>query len=161
MIESKTRCKFVELGGSFCRKVGLPRSLGQIYGLLFLSERPIALEEIAQALGLSKASVSVGTRQLVAWGAIRQVWIRGERRDHYEVVPELAEVIRRGYTEFIKPKLEASDRRYALLMDMLDEDLEAGAVDRKTHDICVERLKELARLQRTMQSAAPLMEQWL
>jgi DNA-binding transcriptional regulator GbsR (MarR family) len=146
------------MGGNFCRKVGLPRSLGQIYGLLFLSTQPLSLEDITEALGISKASASVGARQLVAWGALRQVWIRGDRRDHYEMVPELAEVLRRGYHDFVKPRLEASEKRYSALMSALEEDLASGALSRQEHEICAERLKQLGRIQKQLQAAAPLVE---
>ena len=44
--------------------IGLPRSLAQLYATLFLSEEPLAFEEIVALSGLSKASASTGLRDL-------------------------------------------------------------------------------------------------
>ena len=84
---SKTRLDMIEAGGRVCQLLGVPRSTGQIYGLLYLSPKPLSLDDIAEALRISKASASTGTRQLLAWRAIHQVWVHGERRDHFEIEP--------------------------------------------------------------------------
>ena len=104
-IHSRTRLEFIETAGNICRRLGLPRSLGQIYGLLFFSAKPLSLDDIVQRLGISKASASTGTRQLAAWGAVRQVWVQGERRDFFEVVPDLGGMVRSVYRDFFKPRL--------------------------------------------------------
>ena len=71
----------VEVTARLCQRLGLPRSSGQIFGLLYLSTQALSLDEIAEALEISKASVSTGTRQLLGWHAIRQVWKPGDRKD--------------------------------------------------------------------------------
>ena len=88
-MQSKAWQEMVEVGGRICQVLGLPRSTGQIFGLLYLSTEPLSLNKMSAMLGISKASASTGTRQLAAWGAIRKVWVPGERRDYYEVVEDL------------------------------------------------------------------------
>ncbi|MCB1128388.1 MAG: hypothetical protein KDM81_17975 [Verrucomicrobiae bacterium] len=161
MIRSKARQAFVEAGGNFCRKVGLPKSIGQIYGLLFLSHKPLTLEDITQMLEISKASASVGTRQLIAWGAVRQVWVPGNRRDHFEAVPELRQIVRRAYAEFLRPRLDASEKRHARLESILEEDLGAGRLTPEEHDFCASRLQRVGRLQEQLRTVVPLVEQYL
>lgn len=51
--------------------LGLPRSLGQIYGLAFASPQPICFDDVVSRLGLSKGSASQGIRVLRALGALR------------------------------------------------------------------------------------------
>src|SRR5256885_16551818 len=108
---SRTRREMIEAGGRLYQILGLPRSTGQIYGLLYRSTTPLALDDMVELLGISKGSASTGTRQLTSWGAIRQVWIPGDRRDYYEVVAEVGKLIRGCFTDRIKPRLTSSQNR--------------------------------------------------
>ena len=56
---------------------------GQIYALLFVSDEPLSLDEIAERLGVSKSNVSVNIRLLEEYDLVKQVWVRGSRKDYY------------------------------------------------------------------------------
>src|SRR5258708_8074702 len=56
---------------------------GRIFGLLYLQEEPLSLDEITDELQQSKSNVSVQIRGLVDWQLVRQVRVAGSRRDHY------------------------------------------------------------------------------
>ena len=155
---SRTRLEMIAACGRICQVFGLPRSLGQIYGLLYLAAEPLSLDDIAELLGISKASASTGTRQLAAWGGIRQVWVHGERRDHFEVEAELGHLLRSGYNDFFKPRLCASQKRLEKLTETLDEDLAHGSVSRDEYKLCSERLKKFAQMQKKLQTFAPFAE---
>ena len=58
---SRTRRDLVEATGRLWQLFSLPRSTGQIYGLLYLSPSAMSLDEIARQLSVSKASASTGT----------------------------------------------------------------------------------------------------
>ena len=68
LAQSKAWQEMIEVGGRICQSLGLPRSTGQIFGLLYLSVEPLSLNRMSSMLGISKGSASVGTRQLVLWG---------------------------------------------------------------------------------------------
>lgn len=157
-VESKGRLAVIEAGGNLSRRVGLPRTIGQIYGLLFLSPEALSLEEIADQLGISKASVSTGARQLASWGAIRQVWVPGSRRDHFEAIPELGALIRNAYREIFKPRLDAAQKRGEALAETLREDQLAGRLTKEELEFCRTRLQVLARFQKALQSVSPLLD---
>ena len=63
---------------------GVNRSVSQIHALLYASERPLSSEEIAAALGIARSNVSNSLRELLAWGIIRSILVRGDRRTYYE-----------------------------------------------------------------------------
>jgi DNA-binding transcriptional regulator GbsR (MarR family) len=155
---ARTRLEMIEACGRICQVFGLPRSLGQIYGLLYLAPDPLSLDEIADLLGISKASASTGTRQLSAWGGIRQVWVPGVRRDHFTVEPELSNLLRSGYTDFIKPRLLSSQKRLERLTESLDHDLSEGLMSREEYKLCAERLKKFNHVQKKLQTLAPFAE---
>jgi len=56
---------------------------GQIYALLFLSDEPLSLDEIADRLSVSKSNVSINIRLLEEYDLVKQVWVRGSRKDYY------------------------------------------------------------------------------
>ena len=155
---SKTRLDMIEAGGRVCQLLGVPRSTGQIYGLLYLSPKALSLDDIAEALRISKASASTGTRQLLTWRAIHQVWVHGERRDHFEIEPDLSNLIRAGYADFFKPRLESSQKRIDRMEATLEEELAEGALSREEYKVCSERLKSFGRIQKKFQALIPLAE---
>src|SRR5439155_9335517 len=55
-LEAEVIGLFVQLS----RMLGQPRSYAEIYGLIFISARPINMEEMIERLGISKGSASQG-----------------------------------------------------------------------------------------------------
>jgi DNA-binding transcriptional regulator GbsR (MarR family) len=153
---SKTRLEMIEAGGRLCQLLGMPRSTGQIYGLLYLWPKPLPLDDIAELLGISKASVSLGTRQLLSWKAIRQVWVQGERRDHFEIEPDLGCLLRAGFTDFLKPRLTSSQQRIARMSSILEEEKAQGTLTREEYKLCSDRLKNFVRIQKKLKMLAPI-----
>jgi DNA-binding transcriptional regulator GbsR (MarR family) len=80
-----------EMGGNW----GVNRSVSQIHALLYLSERPLTAEEIAETLGLARSNVSNSIKELLSWNLIRRVPVRGDRRDHFEAETEIWEMFSR------------------------------------------------------------------
>ncbi|MFN6016277.1 MAG: GbsR/MarR family transcriptional regulator, partial [Verrucomicrobiota bacterium] len=54
------------------RVLGLPPSIGEIYGLLFISQAPLSLDDLVKRLKISKGSASQGLRTLKSLGAVRE-----------------------------------------------------------------------------------------
>ena len=76
---------FVEGMGTAAATSGILTQLqGRIFGLLYLQDRPLSLDDITDELQQSKSNVSVQIRGLLDWQLVRQVRVAGSRRDHYE-----------------------------------------------------------------------------
>jgi DNA-binding transcriptional regulator GbsR (MarR family) len=80
-----------DMGGQW----GVNRSVAQIHALLYLSERPLTAEEIAETLGMARSNVSNSLKELIGWKLIRRVPVFGDRRDHYEAETDLWEMVTR------------------------------------------------------------------
>lgn len=102
-LEAEVIHLFVELG----RLLGQPRSYAEIYGLLFISARPLAMDHLIERLRLSKGSASQGLKFLRNAGAIRPVYVAGDRRVHYEAVAELRNLATRFLRDQVLPRLDA------------------------------------------------------
>ena len=70
---------------------GQPPIAGRIFGLLLLSDDALSLDELAEDLGVSKASASTNARLLAQLGVVEQVRRPGSRRNFYRMAPDLFE----------------------------------------------------------------------
>jgi HTH-type transcriptional regulator, glycine betaine synthesis regulator len=95
--------------------LGLPRSIGEIYGVLFIYPEPLSLDDLVQRLGISKGSVSQGLRALKALGAVREAAVDGERRTYYEPAIELKRLVGGFIREQVRPHLESGKEKVRLL----------------------------------------------
>ena len=89
------------------RVLGLPRSLGEIYGLLFISKEPLSLDDLVRLLGISKGSVSQGLRTLRTLGAVREATNNGDRRTYYEPAVDLKRLVGGFIREQVRPHLDS------------------------------------------------------
>jgi len=103
----------IHLFVQFSRALGQPRSVAEIYGLLFISHRPLPMDELIRRLELSKGSASQGLRYLLDLGAVRTVYVAGERRTHYEAVAELRNLAGRFLRQQILTHFQDSGPRLA------------------------------------------------
>jgi DNA-binding transcriptional regulator GbsR (MarR family) len=99
-IDERTRLpaavqEFILRWGDMGGQWGVNRSVAQVQALLYLSEKPLTAEDIADALGMARSNVSTSIRELLAWKLIRRVPVLGDRRDHYESEADLWQIMAR------------------------------------------------------------------
>ncbi|NJS35579.1 MAG: GbsR/MarR family transcriptional regulator [Brachymonas sp.] len=74
---------FVLHFGEMGSRWGINRTVGQIYALLFVSERPLNADEIAEALDFSRSNVSMGLKELDSWRLTKLQHLPGDRREYF------------------------------------------------------------------------------
>ena len=87
--------RFVLHWGDMGNQWGVNRSVAQIHALLYLSERPLTAEDIAETLGMARSNVSNSLKELTGWKLVRRVPVMGDRRDHFEAETDLLEMVTR------------------------------------------------------------------
>jgi DNA-binding transcriptional regulator GbsR (MarR family) len=87
--------QFVLHWGNLGERWGINRSVSQIHALLYVSERPLTAEDIAETLGLARSNVSTSLRELQAWEIVRPVSILADRRTFYEAETDLWTIVNR------------------------------------------------------------------
>ena len=78
---------FVEQMGLVLHRAGGARTLGRLFGLLLVAEKPLSLGDMATLLQVSKASISTNARRCEQVGLVHRVSKPGDRRDYYEISP--------------------------------------------------------------------------
>ncbi len=86
--------RFILHWGEMGARWGVNRSVAQIHALLYLAERPLAADEIAETLGLARSNVSTSIKELQSWRLVRMVHALGDRRDHFETSKDVWELFR-------------------------------------------------------------------
>jgi len=103
--EASVVSRLIEDFGHFTRSLGLGRAIGQIYAFLYFSPEPRGLANMQEHLGVSRGSASMTVRQLEQWGAVRKVWVKGDRKDYYEANDWLGQIVRNVLTDTIGKRL--------------------------------------------------------
>ncbi|MFZ4776044.1 MAG: GbsR/MarR family transcriptional regulator [Terrimicrobiaceae bacterium] len=136
---SRLDIEAIEMFISFLKLIGLPKSVGEIYGLLFVSTRPLSMDDLIERLQISLGAASQGLKLLRSVGAVKVVYTPGERRDHYIADLELSKFAAAFIKEELKPRmqraLERIDRmeKEALLMDESDRKIAFQRIERLKH----------------------------
>lgn len=100
--------------------LNLPRSVGEIYGLLFISSDPLCLDDCRIRLNISKGSTSQGLKILRSFGAIRTVYIPGDRKDYYMAETSLRKIASGFAGEQIQPHVHNGKERIARIRELLN-----------------------------------------
>lgn len=134
--------EFVAHFGEMGSRWGINRTVGQIYALLFVSQRALNADEIAETLEFSRSNVSMGLKELQSWRLVRLKHQPGDRREYFEAPADVWEIFRVLAEERRRREVEPtlSMLRAALLQEPAnDADRHAQERMRQMHDL-IDRL---------------------
>uniref|UniRef100_A0A7V2ZHT0 HTH-type transcriptional regulator n=1 Tax=Ignavibacterium album TaxID=591197 RepID=A0A7V2ZHT0_9BACT len=101
--EEKIKRELIQRFGDAYKAFGLNKLMGHIIALLLFSPEPLSLDEITKQLGRSKGPISQIVRRLRDRRLIRKAWMpENNRKDYYEIEPEVFEHAFRNNLELIK-----------------------------------------------------------
>lgn len=86
--------QFVSHFGEMGSRWGINRTVGQIYALIFISQRALNADEIAETLEFSRSNVSVGLKELQSWRLVRLKHLPGDRREYFDAPADVWEIFR-------------------------------------------------------------------
>ena len=118
---SPLETEIIDLFVQLSRLFGQPRSLAEIYGLLFISSVPLTMDDLIARLRLSKGSASQGLKFLRNMGAVQTVYVAGDRRVYYEAVAELRNLATRFLRDQIVPHLDNGQARLDRISGLVKE----------------------------------------
>jgi len=144
----EVQVRLIENGGRTSQELGAGRIVGQIMVYLYLQKDSQSLDKIADALALSKASISIAVRQLEQFGVVRRVWMKGDRRKYYCSADNIGTAIQQGILSFMHQKIMLFGTELDNTLCMLD----SISSDEKNErvDFLKKRIERASRLQRTV-----------
>jgi len=96
---------------------GVTPSIGRLYGVMYLSENPMTLDEMSEKLGMSKPRMSTAVHSLMEIYMIQKVWKKGERKDLYEAEKDF-------FKSFISFFCKKWDREISVNLEAIEKSLE-------------------------------------
>lgn len=127
---------------------GFSRIMGQLYGLLYLSSKPLTLDEMSEGLSISKGNVSINIRALERWNMVKTVWVKGDRKDYYEAEIDFWKIVKGVLREREKKEFDLALNSVTKLLRK-SEDAQRAAKDTEAAFVA-ERLKKLEDFIQTM-----------
>jgi DNA-binding transcriptional regulator GbsR (MarR family) len=109
---------FVRIAGV----LSLPRSVGELYGVLFISPKPLCIDDLMRKLNISKGSTSQGLKILRSFGAVNSVYVAGDRRDFFTAEAELRKIVAGFVKEQVSPYLENGKDRMVRIKSLLAQE---------------------------------------
>lgn len=135
---SSIEMEAIEMFINFFRLLGLPKSIGEIYGLLFVSPKPLTMDELMDRLEISLGAASQGLKALRSVGAVKSVYSPGERRDRFVADLELNRFAGSFIKEQLLPKLDQAAARIERMELALDR---LPAPEREVTEARIEELR--------------------
>jgi DNA-binding transcriptional regulator GbsR (MarR family) len=143
----------VALFAQIVQLFGVPKSVGQIYGLLYASPVPLGFAYIVARLELSKGSMSQGLQLLRSLGAINEAAVKtDDRRGGVAYEPELSlrQLISGVLREKIAPFGLTGTEQLKRLRQLAEMEPENGR-------FYLSRIKQLETWRRRMNTVLPLL----
>jgi DNA-binding transcriptional regulator GbsR (MarR family) len=129
---SPTEQKFILHWGEMGTRWGVNRTVAQIHALLYLSGRPLAADDIVEALGVARSNVSTSLKELQSWKLVRVTHVLGDRRDHFVALQDVWEIFRVILEERKRREIDPtlSLLRECAIEGTQDQELEAASLAR-------------------------------
>ncbi|MDZ4043749.1 MAG: MarR family transcriptional regulator [Eubacteriales bacterium] len=134
----EAQAQLIEALGRQAAFWGFGKVTGEIYAVLYLSEKPTSLADLAETLGVTKGNISVAIRVLEQFGMVRRSMRPGDRRVFFEAEPDFWQIMRRVLEQRQKPEFDVSFR-------LVEESLRSAHEARsgKDRDFVLRRLNSL------------------
>ncbi len=119
-----------EVMSFFCdgvRVLGLPKSIGEIYGLLFISQDPLSLDDLVSKIGMSKGSASQGLKFLRNLGALEKV--EKDRKAYYLPVTNLKSLVSGFIREEVVPHMDSGKEKLKKLKVVIENEQDSTNAD--------------------------------
>ena len=118
----EAREEFVAQWGAMGSQWGINRTMAQVHALLMTATEPMSTDEVMEALQVSRGNAHANLKELVAWGLVRSVVRKGERREFFEAEKDVWKIFtivaRERKRREIEPALEVLRKCAAESEDM-------------------------------------------
>lgn len=145
---------FIHRIGNLCRKFGLNNFMAQLFTVLYLSDKPLSLDELAGQLKASKGNVSINIRNLEEWGAVKKIWVKGSRKDYYQAETNLKKIL----SDRVKSSLQKHLTEVSGMLDEFNHLMEStheemSDEDKRIAKVYKERLKKIEEIKSLVSTA--------
>ncbi|WP_106498340.1 choline uptake/conversion transcriptional regulator CudC [Lentibacillus sp. Marseille-P4043] len=132
---------------------GVTASVGRLYGMMYFKHQPMTLDEMKEALGMSKPSMSTSVKKLQDINIVQRVWQKGSRKDSFVAEKNFFNY----FSHFYGMKWEREVEMFLISIKKAQEQLNEVIEDSETD----ETLRERAELDYQQLNDALIYYRWL
>lgn len=134
--------EFVLHCGEMARYWGFNRTVGQMLGLIIVTEQPLSAQTIADTLSISRGNVSMSIKEMLSWQLIKVLHEPGDRKEYYTLSGSIWHVANKVFEERKRREL---DPTFKLLRNSMQEMRESNE-----DSYALERMSEIHDLLETV-----------
>jgi DNA-binding transcriptional regulator GbsR (MarR family) len=133
------REEFVSQWGALGSQWGINRTMAQIHALLMTVHQPLTTDDLMEELEISRGNAHSNVKELIAWGLVRTVVVRGERKEFFEAEKDVWEIARTVARERKRREIEPA---LGVLRDCVDKSLQWESPEAKAFHQQMRQLEE-------------------
>lgn len=135
--------QFIQVIAKNMNLYGVTPSIGRLYGVLYFSEDPMTLDDMREALEMSKTSMSTGVRALSDMKMVEPSFKKGIRKDLYKSEEDwyksFTSLFGSRWRHHTETNIEEADEAIQELLELKEETADDKLKEKINHDI--ERLE--------------------
>ncbi|MFC4558365.1 choline uptake/conversion transcriptional regulator CudC [Virgibacillus kekensis] len=116
---------------------GVTPSVGRLYATMYFQHQPMTLDEMKEALGMSKPSMSTSVRKLQEINIVQKVWQKGSRKDSFMAEKNFFNY----FSQFFGMKWEREVSMFLVSIKKAQEQLQEVIEDSEIEEALQERAK--------------------
>lgn len=86
------KAQFILDWGILAGNWGLSRTIGHVHGLLLVSPKPLATDDIMSELSISRGNCNGTVRELIQWGVVSKTFLPGQRKEYFQAEKDIWKV---------------------------------------------------------------------
>jgi DNA-binding transcriptional regulator GbsR (MarR family) len=133
------RDEFVSQWGALGSQWGINRTMAQIHALLMTVDQPMTTDDLMEQLEISRGNAHSNVKELIAWGLVRTVVIRGERKEYFEAEKDVWEIARTVARERKRREIEPA---LGVLRECVEKSREWDSAEAKAFHKQMRQLEE-------------------
>jgi DNA-binding transcriptional regulator GbsR (MarR family) len=133
------RDEFVSQWGALGSQWGINRTMAQIHALLMTVNQPLTTDDLMEELEISRGNAHSNVKELIAWGLVRTVVVRGERKEFFEAEKDVWEIARTVARERKRREIEPA---LGVLRDCMEKSRKMDSPEAKAFHQQMRQLEE-------------------
>jgi DNA-binding transcriptional regulator GbsR (MarR family) len=143
----QARDEFVAQWGAMGSQWGINRTMAQIHALLMTMPEPLDTDAVMEELEISRGNAHTNLKELVAWGLVRIVVRKGERREFFEAEKDVWKIF---ITVARERKRREIDPALAVLRKCAEDSAEIDTPEGRAFHEQMKQLEEFVAFASTM-----------
>lgn len=131
--------RFIQAIAKNMNLYGITSSIGRLYGVLYFSDEPMTLDDMQEALKMSKTSMSTGVRTLADMRMVEPTFKKGVRKDLYRAENDwyksFTSLFGNQWRYQTRSNIEEANSAIALLNEMLEQTEDEKLKEKITLDL--------------------------